>query len=69
MNKADIEQAMLDPAAAFEAPVEIAHHPTLSRDNKIRLLRSWHQQLNGRASDSPADVRGEINQVLGQLSA
>lgn len=36
-----VEEAILDPARFFATPEEIADSPDLSREDKIRLLRSW----------------------------
>ncbi|MBE0546741.1 MAG: hypothetical protein IH627_03590 [Rubrivivax sp.] len=36
-----LAQAVLDPAAAFQTPEEVAAHPGLSNQQKVDVLRAW----------------------------
>jgi hypothetical protein len=37
-----IENIMLNPAAAFKEPAQVVHDASLTRDQKIEILRQWH---------------------------
>jgi hypothetical protein len=37
----DIELALLDPAAAFVDPLQVAIHPHLTRAQKFEILARW----------------------------
>jgi hypothetical protein len=37
----NIEQALTNPASVFSSPDEVIRKQTLSRDQKIRILRRW----------------------------
>jgi hypothetical protein len=37
----NVEKALLDPAAVFKSPAEVAQNPDLSREQKIQILRRW----------------------------
>ena len=37
----NIEQAMLDPTSVFASPEDIFYEQSLTRDQKINLLRRW----------------------------
>ena len=39
----DFEKAKLNPAALFKSPHEVVSIPTLSREQKIEILRRWEQ--------------------------
>jgi hypothetical protein len=40
-NPIDIDAAQQAPAAVFPSPEAVAAHPTLSREQKIEILRLW----------------------------
>jgi hypothetical protein len=40
MNKIEYEQALLD-GSVFVQPEDVVRHPTLSREQKIKILRRW----------------------------
>ena len=37
----DMKKALLDPAAVFETPEAVEHHPALTPAQKIEILRRW----------------------------
>lgn len=37
----DMEAALLDPASTFSSPEALLLHPTLTREQKIEILRRW----------------------------
>ena len=45
----DVEHALLDPSAVFSAPEDILACDTLSRQQKITLLRQWQYDASSIA--------------------
>ena len=39
----DLEKAKVNPAAGFKSPQEVVSSQTLSREQKIEILRRWEQ--------------------------
>jgi hypothetical protein len=37
----DMDKALLSPSAVFASPSQVLHHQTLSRAQKIDILRRW----------------------------
>ncbi len=37
----NIEQAMLDPTNAFASPEDVFNEQSLTRDQKVKILRRW----------------------------
>jgi len=37
----NIDKALLDPTNVFARPADVSAEPTLTRDEKIRILRRW----------------------------
>lgn len=70
----DLKQALLDPAEAFGEPEKVLEHPTLSRDQKIEILRRWQYDANelevaseeGMSGGEPSLVR-RVAKALTQL--
>jgi hypothetical protein len=38
----DVERALVDPSAVFAAPENVLSSPGLSRQQRIEILRRWH---------------------------
>lgn len=51
----DFERAMLDPAAVFASPEQVLERTDLSKDQKVKILRSW---LEDATELSVADEEG-----------
>lgn len=49
----DLDKAMLDPASAFDHPKTILQHESLTREQKIKLLRRW--EYDARELEVAAD--------------
>ena len=41
VNKIDLDQALSSPTCVFRRPEDIVEHPTLTRAQKIDILRNW----------------------------
>lgn len=41
VNKIDLDQALSCPTCVFRRPEDIVEHPTLTRAQKIDILRRW----------------------------
>lgn len=51
----DIMNAVGDPSRHFASPTEIARHPALCEDDKLKLLRTWENdalQLEAAANEN-----------------
>lgn len=40
-----LEAAMADPPGVFSSPDEVTHHPKLSLDEKIQILKTWAHDI------------------------
>lgn len=72
----DLEKALLDPASVFERPDDVFDHPSLSREQKIEILRRWEYDARDlevaeeeNMGGGPPDMLGEIRSVLHRLDA
>lgn len=41
----DMERALLDPGAVFDAPEEVRDHPGIEHGRKIEILRRWEYDV------------------------
>jgi len=73
----DVEKAKLDPTSVFAHPRDVLAQQSLSRDQKIDILRRWaydareieiadQENMGGRAIDDPLD---EVLKCLKELGA
>ncbi len=72
----DLEKAMLDPASVFTHPEDVFDDPSLSREQKIEILRRWEYDARDlevaeeeNMSGGPPDMLGEIRSVMHRLDA
>ena len=70
----DIEKAMFDPASVFACPDDVFSEKTLTREQKIRILRCWEYDARelGVAEEEnmgggPPDRLSEVLNVLLRL--
>ncbi len=70
----DIEKAMFDPGSVFDHPVDVFDEQSLTREQKIRLLKRWEydaRELSVAEEENmtggPPNMLGEILQVLQRL--
>ena len=67
----DLEQAMLDPSRVFAEPAAVCEAPTLTRAQKIEILRRWEydaRELQVAADENMGNDPGNLlTEVLGAL--
>lgn len=68
----DTEQAMLDPASAFSSPDEVCHDPSLSLEDKLKILRRWEYDARELEVAEEENMAGEasinLDSVLSALN-
>ncbi|MDZ7751993.1 MAG: hypothetical protein U5S82_10075 [Gammaproteobacteria bacterium] len=69
-----MEQALLDPASVFASPEAVVADDTLSRDQKVQVLRRWEydaRELEVAEEENmgggPPDILGEVLDALSRL--
>jgi len=55
---ARLEAAILDPASVFRSPDQVEHDPTLGRDDKLAILRSWEEDARELAVAEEENMAG-----------
>ena len=72
----NIEKAMLNPGSVFARPADVLDEQSLTRDQKIMILRRWEYDARDLAvaeeenmSGGPPDLLDEIIRVLHRLDA
>jgi len=70
------EKALLDPTSVFASPADVSKEQTLTRDQKIQILRRWEydaHQLEVAEEENMGggdpDVLDEVLAALHQLNA
>jgi len=58
MDRKMYEKALLDPSGVFGTPEDVAGDDTLSRDQKIEILRRWEQDAEGLATAQAEGMDG-----------
>ena len=70
----DLNKAMLDPPGVFPHPEAVLHEQTLSRKQKVAILRRWEydarslavaeeENMAGGPPDMLADILGALNRL------
>ena len=72
----NIEQALTNPASVFSSPDEVIRKQSLTRDQKIRILRRWKYDAlelevaeEENMAGGPPGVLDQVLQALHQLDA
>ncbi|SEA27408.1 hypothetical protein SAMN05660420_01683 [Desulfuromusa kysingii] len=72
----DIQRAMLNPAAEFTNPTDVFQQQSLTREQKIKILRQWEYDARELAVADDENMPGgppnqldEIVQILCRLNA
>ncbi len=60
----DMQKALLDPGSVFASPEDVVRHETLTRDQKIEILRRWEYDA---AEIAVADEEGMPDGENGDL--
>ena len=76
MNIIDIDKLLKDPSTYFKSPKEVCEEETLTRDQKIKILRQWEYDAlelevaeEENMSGGSPDVLHEILVALRKLGA
>ena len=77
MNEDQKRKAMTDPAAIFANPAAVVDAPSLSRDEKIEILKQWEYDAReimvadeeGLQDDAPAGLLDDVIAALHRLGA
>lgn len=68
----DMEKALLDPASVFDTPAAVCDEPSLSTEDKVRVLKRWEydaRELQVADEENMAGDRTDLlDQVLGALA-
>jgi len=72
----NIEQAMLDPASVFKSPDDVCEEASLTREQKIKILRRWEYDARElevceeeNMGGGPPDVLDKVLAALHKLDA
>lgn len=72
----DIEKAILNPRSAFECPADVLNEQSLSREQKIEVLRRWEYEIreieaaeDNNMGGGPSHLLYEILMILHRLTA
>jgi hypothetical protein len=68
MSEIDLERALNDPADLFESPDAVVHHPTLSREQKIQILKNWQLDASRLEGSEGEGMMGEDAPMLHRVS-
>lgn len=72
----DVEKALLDPASVFASPGAVVEDDSLTRDQKVEVLRRWEydaRELEVAEEENmgggPPDILGEVLDALHRLGS
>ncbi len=72
----DIQKAMLDPAGFFRSPDDVVNEPSLTREQKIEMLRRWEYDAREllvaeeeNMTGGPPNLLDEVLTALRRLDA
>jgi len=63
----DIEKAILVPASVFKTPEEVLNSQELSRDQKIKILRSWEYDARQLEVAEEENMIGTQEDILDKI--
>lgn len=66
-GKVDFDKALLDPSLAFGSPSDVASAPDLTREQKVRILRSWEEDARLLMTASEENMGGGEQARLGEV--
>jgi hypothetical protein len=59
MTEFSLERALNDPAGLFETPDAVVRHPTLTREQKVQILRNWQLDASRLEGSEGEGMMGE----------
>lgn len=63
----EFERAVLDPASAFDNPEDVVGEASLTRDQKIEILRRWEYNASEEAVALEEGMPGEETGILRRI--
>jgi hypothetical protein len=67
MQGKQIEKAILDPVAIFGKPEDVASEPSLTKAQKIEILRRWEHQAADEAVALEEGMQGDESDLLRRI--
>ena len=64
MSEIDLERALNDPAGLFDTPDAVVHHPALTREQKIQILKHWQLDASRLEGSEAEGMGGEEAPML-----
>jgi len=68
MSEINLERALNDPADVFENPDAVVHHPTLTREQKVQILKNWQLDASRLEGSEGEGMKGEDAPMLHRVS-
>jgi hypothetical protein len=68
MSEINLERALNDPADLFETPDAVVHHPALTREQKVQILKNWQLDASRLEESEGEGMRGEDAPMLHRVS-
>lgn len=65
----DMDKALLDPAAVFASPSDVAREASLTREQKIQILRRWEYDARELQVADEENMGGDLPDQLDQILA
>ena len=63
----DIEKAFLDPSGVYKTPKEVVNDKTLTRDQKIEILRRWEYEAIELQVAEEENMQGKNGKLLDEI--
>ena len=68
MSEIDLVRALNDPAGLFGSPDAVVHHPTLTRGQKIQILKNWQLDASRLEGSEGEGMIGDDAPMLHRVS-
>ncbi len=59
MSEFSLERALNDPAGLFDNPDAVVHHPALTREQKVQILKNWQLDASRLEGSEGEGMMGE----------
>lgn len=63
----DIKKAFLDPSSVYKTPKEVINDKTLTRDQKIEILRRWEYDAIAIQVAEEENMQGKNGKLLDEI--
>jgi hypothetical protein len=68
MSEINLERALNDPAGVFDNPDAVVHHTTLTREQKVQILKNWQLDASRLEGSEGEGMMGEDAPMLHRVS-